>query len=61
MGDRMERFKGKAKEIRGGLREDAGQASGRPGTEARGAGERMEGKAQNAMGRMKSAFKRATR
>jgi len=35
--------------------------TGRPGTEARGAGEELKGKAKNAVGRARSAAKKATR
>jgi hypothetical protein len=38
-----------------------GIATGRPGTEARGAGEELKGKAKNAVGRTRSAAKKATR
>jgi uncharacterized protein YjbJ (UPF0337 family) len=61
MGDRMDRVKGRAKDMKGAIKQDAGQASGRPGTEMRGTGDRVEGKAQNTMGRIKSAVKKATR
>ena len=46
MGDRTQRVKGKAEETKGRLKRETGAATGRPGTEARGAGEELKGKAQ---------------
>jgi uncharacterized protein YjbJ (UPF0337 family) len=51
----------KAKEMKGRLERDAGAASGRPTTEARGAGEEAKGKVENAAGKARSAVKKATR
>jgi uncharacterized protein YjbJ (UPF0337 family) len=61
MGDRAQRVEGKAKEMKGRLERDAGAASGRPTTEARGAGEEAKGKVENAAGKARSAVKKATR
>lgn len=61
MGDRMQRVKGKANELKGGLKRDAGRDSGRPGTEVRGAAEELKGKAQNSIGKARSAVKKHTR
>jgi uncharacterized protein YjbJ (UPF0337 family) len=47
--------------MKGRLKRDAGYASGRPGTQARGAGEEVAGKAKNAAGKARSAIKRGTR
>ena len=43
MGDRVQRVKGKADEIKGRTKRGAGKAAGRPGTENRGAGEELKG------------------
>ena len=61
MGDRTQRLKGKAEETKGRLKRETGQATGRPGTEARGAVEELKGKAKNAVGRARSAAKESTR
>lgn len=61
MGDRMRGFKGKAKEVKGGSQARRRCGHGRPGTEARGAGEEMEGKAENTIGKARSAVKKNTR
>jgi uncharacterized protein YjbJ (UPF0337 family) len=61
MGDRMQRFRGKLEEMKGRGKRDAGVATGRPGTEARGAGEELKGKARKAVGRARSKAKKATR
>jgi len=41
MGDRTQRVQGKVKEVKGRAKRDAGAGAGRPGTEARGAGEEI--------------------
>ncbi len=61
MGDRTKRLKGKAEEVKGRTKRETGQATGRPGTEARGAAEELKGKAKNAAGRASSGIKKATR
>ncbi len=61
MGDRMQRAKGKAREIKGATKKNVGKDTAQPGTEAKGAGEQLRGKAQNTVGRMRSAAKKATR
>ncbi len=61
MGDRTQRAKGKAEELKGRTKRETGIAAGRPGTEARGAGEELKGKAKNTVGRARSAAKKATR
>jgi uncharacterized protein YjbJ (UPF0337 family) len=61
MGDRTQRVKGKAEEVKGRLKRDTGAATGRPGTEARGAGEELKGKLKNAVGKARSAAKKSTR
>ena len=61
MGDRMQRVKGKAEEMKGASKKKVGEAAGRPGTATRGAAEEMKGKATNATGRARSGVKKATR
>ena len=61
MGDRTQRVKGEAEELKGKTKKDAGRATGRRGTQARGAGEELKGKARNAAGKAASAVKKATR
>jgi uncharacterized protein YjbJ (UPF0337 family) len=61
MGDRKQRAKGKAEELKGRAKQSAGRATGRQGTEARGAAEATKGKTKNALGRAQSAVKKATR
>ncbi len=61
MGDRMQRAKGKATELKGAAKKNAGRDTGRTGTEARGAAEELKGKAKNAAGRARSAVKKGTR
>jgi len=61
MGDRTQRIKGKAEEMKGSTKRDAGAATGRQSTEAKGAAEELKGKATNAVGRGRSAVKKATR
>src|SRR5437868_6471339 len=41
MGDRSQRVKGKAEEVKGRAKRETGITTGRPGTEARGAGEAL--------------------
>ncbi len=61
MGDRTQRVRGKAEEAKGRLKREAGIATGRPSTETRGAGEELKGKTRNAVGRARSAAKKAMR
>ncbi len=61
MGDRMQRAKGKAEELKGKTKKETGRAAGRPTTETRGAGEELKGKTRNAAGKAASAVKKATR
>ena len=61
MGDRAQRLKGKAEEIKVRTKRETGIATGRPGTETRGAGEELKGKARNTVGRARSAAKKTTR
>jgi uncharacterized protein YjbJ (UPF0337 family) len=61
MGDRTQRAKGKAEEVKGRVKREAGIATGSPGREARGAGEELKGKTKKTVGRARSAAKKATR
>jgi uncharacterized protein YjbJ (UPF0337 family) len=61
MGDRKQRVKGKAEELKGRGKRETGAATGRRGTEARGAAEELKGKAKNAVGKARSGLKKATR
>ena len=51
MGDRAQRVEGKAKELKGRIKRKAGAATGRPGTETRGAGDEIKGKAKKQVGK----------
>lgn len=61
MGDRKQRIEGKAHELKGHAKREAGSATGDRETEARGAGEELKGKAQQAAGNLVSKAKKATR
>jgi uncharacterized protein YjbJ (UPF0337 family) len=61
MGDRTQRLKGKANEVAGKAKADAGYESGSKKTEAKGVGKALKGKAQQASGKAKSAAKKHTR
>jgi uncharacterized protein YjbJ (UPF0337 family) len=61
MGDRMQRVEGKAKEVKGRMKREAGADSGRQRTATSGAGEELAGKAKNAVGKARSALKKSTR
>jgi uncharacterized protein YjbJ (UPF0337 family) len=61
MGDRIQRAKGATKEAAGRMKRDAGEATGRPSTSARGAGKQVKGEAEKAVGKARSAAKTATR
>jgi uncharacterized protein YjbJ (UPF0337 family) len=47
MADRAQRARGKAQETKGCIKREAGIASGRPGTETRGAAEELKGKSRS--------------
>jgi uncharacterized protein YjbJ (UPF0337 family) len=61
MGDRLQRARGASEAARGRVKRDAGIASGKPATEARGSGKVAKGKTKNAVGKARSAAKKATR
>jgi uncharacterized protein YjbJ (UPF0337 family) len=61
MGDRMQRAKGKAEEMKGKTKMAAGRANRKPSTTAKGAVEAAKGKTKNTAGKASSAVKKATR
>lgn len=61
MGDRTQRVKGKANEVAGKAKAEAGYSTGRGKTEATGVGQTVKGKAQQATGKARSAVKKKTR
>jgi uncharacterized protein YjbJ (UPF0337 family) len=61
MGDRMQRLKGKANEVAGRSKANTGYETGRGKTEAKGVGKMVKGKAQQGVGRARSAVKKKTR
>ena len=61
MGDRTQRLKGKANEVAGKAKADAGYESGNKKTEAQGVGKALKGKAQQATGKARGAAKKHTR
>ena len=61
MGDRKQRVKGKANEITGKAKADAGYRSGSGKTEAKGAARAANSKTQQAVGKARSGMKKATR
>jgi uncharacterized protein YjbJ (UPF0337 family) len=61
MGDRAQRAKGKAEEVKGRVKREAGIAAGRPDAETRGAAEEVKGKVRKAVGKARSAAKKVTR
>lgn len=61
MGDRTQRIKGKAEELKGGAKRKTGEETGSPKTAAKGAAEEAKGKATNAVGRARSGIKKSTR
>lgn len=61
MGDRMQRAKGKAEEMKGAGKRETGRATGRSDLEAEGAAEEAKGKVTNAAGKVRSGLKKATR
>ena len=61
MGDRTQRLKGKANEFTGKAKAEAGYDSGSKKTEAKGVGKALKGKAQQSVGKARSAVKKKTR
>jgi uncharacterized protein YjbJ (UPF0337 family) len=59
--DRTQRLKGKANEVAGKAKANAGYETGSKKTEAKGVGKALKGKAQQASGRARSAVKKKTR
>lgn len=56
-----DRIKGAAKQASGATKEAAGKLTGNAKLEAKGKGEKLVGKAQNALGNMKDAARDAAR
>lgn len=50
-----DRIKGKAEDVKGKIKEKAGQWTGDRKTQAEGLGDQLKGKAQNAVGKLKDA------
>jgi uncharacterized protein YjbJ (UPF0337 family) len=61
MADRTQRLKGKANEVAGKTKADAGYATGSGKTEAKGVGKALKGKAQQTVGKARSTAKKKTR
>lgn len=61
MGDRTQRLTGKANETAGKAKASAGYETYSPKTEARGAGQALKGKMQQAVGKARSTAKKKTR
>jgi uncharacterized protein YjbJ (UPF0337 family) len=61
MGDRTQRLKGTANELKGKAKATAGYRSGRPSTEAKGTATAVKGKAQKSVGKARSAAKKRSR
>jgi uncharacterized protein YjbJ (UPF0337 family) len=61
MGDRKQRLEGKAQELKGRVKREAGIASENPGTELRGAAEQLKGKLKKTIGNARSEAKKHTR
>jgi uncharacterized protein YjbJ (UPF0337 family) len=61
MADRAQRAEGKVEEVKGRVKREAGQATGRKGTEARGAAEELKGKAKKTIGKARGDLKKASR
>ena len=51
-----DKIEGKAKEIKGNVKEAVGRATNDPDTEASGTGDRVEGKVQDKVGDIKKVF-----
>jgi uncharacterized protein YjbJ (UPF0337 family) len=61
MGDRTQRLKGKASEVKGKTKAGVGRETGRPKTEVKGTAEAAKGKVQQAAGKAGSKVKKRTR
>ena len=61
MPDRTQRLKGKANEVAGKVKANAGYETGSKKTEAKGVGKALKGKTQQAAGKARSAVKKKTR
>ena len=61
MGDRTQRLKGKANEVKGKTKAGVGYDTGKPKTEAKGAATAAKGKVQQAAGKARSEAKKRTR
>ena len=61
MGDRKQRAKGKAEEIKGKAKAKAGYDTGRGSTEAKGVADIAKGKSRQAAGKASSEIKKRTR
>jgi uncharacterized protein YjbJ (UPF0337 family) len=61
MGDRKQRLKGTANEIKGKTKASVGYQTRKPTTEAKGAGTALKGKAQKTAGKARSAAKKHSR
>jgi uncharacterized protein YjbJ (UPF0337 family) len=61
MGDRKQRAKGAAEEIKGKAKAKAGYDTGRPSTEAKGVADIAKGKARRTAGKASSEVKKRTR
>ena len=61
MGDRTQRLKGKANEVKGKTKAGVGYETGKPTTEAKGAATAAKGKVQQAVGKARSEAKKRTR
>ncbi|HJQ75571.1 MAG TPA: CsbD family protein [Gaiellaceae bacterium] len=61
MGETKQRVKGKANEVAGKAKANAGYETGSKKTEAKGVGKALKGKTQQAAGKARSAAKKKTR
>ncbi len=61
MGDRKQRVKGKAEELKGRVKKNDAKTAGNRSKQVRGAAEELKGKARNAAGKASSSVKRGTR
>jgi uncharacterized protein YjbJ (UPF0337 family) len=61
MGDRKQRLTGKAEELKGRVKREAGIAGDKPATELRGAAEQLKGKLKQTIGKARSDAKKHTR
>ncbi len=53
-----DQIKGKVHEVKGGLKEKAGQVTGNPDLEAEGQGEKLAGKIQKKIGQIEKVFEK---